>query len=432
LRYSKKTLSNRFINELNLPENQLIRELAARPLYLYIICLLFQSSTPSLHKQAQLYKRLLKTLLLEWDETKGVCRDCIPLNLTWLNIIEILSQVAAIAFETKKYSFEEEQIQAFISNHLQEIKTHDYKIIQQQVNSLAVFKALTTQYGLLIEKAHGIYSFSHRALYEYYVAKNIADNFNSNTLDQILDDLLQRQHLFLLLCEMLPNVDALVLAVKEKVDTLISNDQKIQGFLVWLQQKSSCVADSGQVMATRIFYLLNEFALAHIYVQNSLERAFCYSMNVEGNMMVDHALSRILVCAEAMQRSSFGTDSSSLFLDHAYALTLALATVLSYSLEPHLRRSLQGMSDQLPNPSENEEKFTQWWVARGQEWTRNLRTLIIEQRNIGHDWQFSQHQKNLLHQYHDANLLLINGLKRASCITPVARQKIEATLLLPI
>jgi predicted NACHT family NTPase len=90
------------------------------------------------------------------------------------------------------------------------------------------------------------------------------------------------------------------------------------------------------------------------------------------------------------------------------------------------------MSDQLPNPSENEEKFTQWWVASGHEWTRNLRTLIIEQRNIGHDWQFSQHQKNLLHQYHDANLLLINGLKRASCITPVARQKIEATLLLPI
>jgi hypothetical protein len=57
---------------------------------------------------------------------------------------------------------------------------------------------------------------------------------------------------------------------------------------------------------------------------------------------------------------------------------------------------------------------------------------MIKHRNIGHDWQFSKEQKELLKQYHEANLLLVDCLKSSCNITPATRSHIEETLLLPI
>jgi predicted NACHT family NTPase len=57
---------------------------------------------------------------------------------------------------------------------------------------------------------------------------------------------------------------------------------------------------------------------------------------------------------------------------------------------------------------------------------------MIKQRNIGHDWQFSDQQKELLKQYYNANKLLVDCLNTSSNVTPVVRSHIEETLLLPI
>jgi predicted NACHT family NTPase len=57
---------------------------------------------------------------------------------------------------------------------------------------------------------------------------------------------------------------------------------------------------------------------------------------------------------------------------------------------------------------------------------------MIKHRNIGHDWQFSEQQKELLEQYFNANLLLVDCLNSSCNITPAVRSHIEETLLLPI
>ncbi|MEP0820817.1 NACHT domain-containing NTPase [Trichocoleus sp. FACHB-46] len=428
-----KILFDQFINQLKFPENQPIRELAARPLFLHIICLSFQSFTNFSPNQTSLYKQILKVLLVEWNEIKGNSCSLVPLNLTWLHLLEILSQIAAIAFETESLYFEEEQIQYIVADYLRKLKTHEYEMIQLQLSSMAVFKALTAQYSFFLEQARGVYSFSHTALYEYHVARSIIDRFKSNISDKILDDFFDQKcwHLFLLVCEMLPNVDTLLLAMKQRVDALIANDKKIQQFLAWLLHKSSSVSNSDQLMI-RAFYLVNECTLAQIYIQDALEQVLHRPPNTKNDLMIDHALSRALICAEAVQHSLSAAASSNLFLDHAHALAVALTASLSYDLESKLRRSLQKISDQLPNCDETEENLKQWWIVNGQKWTQRFRTLIVEHRNIGHHWQFTQHQNNLLHRYHDANLLVLRGLKRAFHITPLIRQKIEEALLLPI
>jgi len=57
---------------------------------------------------------------------------------------------------------------------------------------------------------------------------------------------------------------------------------------------------------------------------------------------------------------------------------------------------------------------------------------MIKYRNIGHNWLFSEQQKELLSQYYDANKLLVDCLNSGCNVTPAVREEIEETLLLPI
>jgi predicted NACHT family NTPase len=77
------------------------------------------------------------------------------------------------------------------------------------------------------------------------------------------------------------------------------------------------------------------------------------------------------------------------------------------------------------------ETWEDWCQANSQSWLKELRTAMIEHRNIGHDWQFSDEQKELLQQYYDANKLLIDCLNSDCYVSREVRQQIEDTLLLP-
>jgi predicted NACHT family NTPase len=57
---------------------------------------------------------------------------------------------------------------------------------------------------------------------------------------------------------------------------------------------------------------------------------------------------------------------------------------------------------------------------------------MITRRNIGHDWQFTDKQKELLDQYCTANILLMECLGREAVIDRGVRAAIENTLFLPI
>ena len=81
---------------------------------------------------------------------------------------------------------------------------------------------------------------------------------------------------------------------------------------------------------------------------------------------------------------------------------------------------------------EDWDYWMQWWQDNGQVWVNELRTAMIEHRNIGHDWQFSDAQREKLQHYYDANKLLIDCLNSDCYVSREVRQEIEETLLLPI
>jgi predicted NACHT family NTPase len=68
-------LAEEFMEKLNEPKNQRIRELAVTPLFLHLICLVFQENAEFPPEVVKLYEEGLDILLQKWDEARGIVPD---------------------------------------------------------------------------------------------------------------------------------------------------------------------------------------------------------------------------------------------------------------------------------------------------------------------------------------------------------------------
>jgi predicted NACHT family NTPase len=126
------------------------------------------------------------------------------------------------------------------------------------------------------------------------------------------------------------------------------------------------------------------------------------------------------------------TDALDRAINRVLDCAIDFALALDSDRARELRRSLQQLKAELPNPDKGLQRFKTWWQAQGQTWTELLSAAIVEHNNASYDWQFSNQQKHLLRQYYDANKLLVDCLNSDCEVTPAVRSHIEDTLLLPI
>jgi predicted NACHT family NTPase len=78
-----------------------------------------------------------------------------------------------------------------------------------QRDSEAVLKAIEAQHGLLVERARGIYSFSHLTFQEYFTARYFVESSDSQALENLSSHITGKRwrEVFLLTTEMLPNAE---------------------------------------------------------------------------------------------------------------------------------------------------------------------------------------------------------------------------------
>ncbi|MUG99210.1 hypothetical protein F7734_45735 [Scytonema sp. UIC 10036] len=110
-----------------------------------------------------------------------------------------------------------------------------------------------------------------------------------------------------------------------------------------------------------------------------------------------------------------------------------IKTVIRENLSSQLKEQLKILFQPIYNNSKNiDRSVQQLWEIYYKTWFKQLKNiLLIQHRNIGHDWQFNDAQKKLLQQYYDANMLLVDCLNSDCCISCEVRRQIEDTLLLP-
>ncbi|WP_424096272.1 NACHT domain-containing protein [Moorena producens] len=433
-----------FIEQMKLPENQQIRELATTPVLLNLACLVFQTKADFPVKRSDLYQQGLDLLLIRWDEARGVKRDDIYRNLSLPHKLELLSQLAVITFEQGEYFFEEIRLQQLIADYLRKLPATQSNQAALELDSLAVLKSIEVQHGLLVERARRIYSFSHLTFQEYFTARAIVIG-TGMSLSQLVEHLQEKRwrEVFLLTAQMLPDADQLLLLIKQQINRLVCSemvldsvkltpsamalDDNLTKFLNWIEIKSLEIYTPYKPAAVRAFYMTLALPPSHPLSRNqALALAIDHRLGGElgSELALDLALDHALAVAQAM--------TPELVYDRLSALYLALDLNHLTGIES-IGDYLEKLKNQLPDLDDDDrDSIQEWWQSHGSEWVSQLRALMIEHRNMGNQWDLTKTSQDWLEQYSRANHLLVECLNSNCQLSLTVRKEIEDTLLLPL
>jgi predicted NACHT family NTPase/DNA-binding CsgD family transcriptional regulator len=435
--------SQRFIQKLK--ENKPIQELASSPLLLTLLCLVFGDSGDFPANRSELYQEGLDVLLKKWDAKRNIEREQVYKNLSLQRKEDLLSQIGLTTFEQKDYFFKQKTAEAYIADFIRNLRNADTHPEVLKLDSEAVLKSIEAQHGLLVERAKGIYSFSHLTFHEYFAAREIVANSAYKTLVEHLTDKHWRE-VFLLTAGMMRNADDLMQLIKSEVDGLISTDEQLQHLMRWVVKKSSLATvpyEPAEVRGVYLNLMMNNHILSDYSDFESLPRILAFDLALTATSDSDFykacapgisgigtpGLSFEVAIFFKVKKIRAARQSSNIISSNRFDLNLDFA--LERNPSPELQILLENLKSQLPASQNDREAFERWWITDGQIWNEQLRTVMIEHCNIGHNWQFNEAQKTLLEQYCYANKLLINCLNSDCYVSREVRQEIENTLLLP-
>ena len=275
----------------------------------------------------------------------------------------------------------------------------------------------------MVERARGIYSFSHLTFQEYFTACKIAYISNPKALEIGLQQLVTHvyeprwREVFLLTTTLLDPADELLLAMKRAIDSLVKDQPKIREILAWANDKVKSVYSSQNIYKIRYFYLSLDLDL-HF----EIDRYFDFSQNIDScidiDFYIDYDLALDLNLQEILR-----------FLDLDFDL-IYLALRKTISLAKQVNKNFSLFLQKLLNLFPDEEEIDYWEQNYCQDWVESLTKSMIKYRNIGHDWCLTNNEENLLKEYIIGNELLIDCLNSECYLSRDVREKIENTLFL--
>ena len=403
-------------------DNRPIQELATNPLLLTLLCLVFDEFGDFPTNRSELYREGLDVLLRKWDAKRNIERHQIYKNLSMQRKEDLLAQVACTTFSQGDYFFRQVDLESYITEYIRNLPKAHTDEEALQLDSEAIIKAIESQHGLFVERAKGIYSFSHLTFHEYLAARELVYNGNQDTLTLLASKITdQRWHDILRLAVgMMRSADDLLLLMKEHCDRLLARDQQLQNLLQWVNQKAESAQVCDRIQSVRAFYLTLGRAIAQsapLNLANVLARSLVLDLDLcqNRNLNIDLAFD----LARALETK----DGEDLGLD----LELDLSLALEYAQEaddPQLADALTELIEACPEDADSEIKW--------EDWAKNLRQQTINHRNIGQMWNLTPHQLEHLRQYCNANRLLVECLESDCYVRQPVRQAIEQSLLLPV
>jgi len=437
-----------FINLLE--ENNRIKQLAASPLLLTLLCLAFEESGDFPANRSELYKEGLDALLKKWDAKRGIQRNQVYKKLSVQRKEDLLSKIALTTFERGDYFFKQKAAEQYIINYIRNLPTANTDEEALQLDSEEVLHSIEYHHGLVVARAKGIYSFSHLTFHEYFTAREfvVVRHSSEEALRNLVSHITEKhwREVFLLAVGMSPSADNLLLSLKEKIDLIVADYQTLQWFLMWVTEKSLSVELSCKPAAVRAFYL-------NIDLEIDPDRPLGCAIDQPGTC--------VLACASLLSRAynkpNLTIDTittaqnivdlnSKYYCDFKSAFAIALArdnAIVHILRDPNTdsqkKQELQTIKEdllQIPVLYNNEHESRNWlkdWIGNKRH-TRldSITSQLVLKHKFGDHWQFSDEQKKLLKQYYNANLLLVECLNSDCYVSLEVRQQIEDTLLLPI
>lgn len=213
-----------------------IKELASVPLLLTLLCLAFDETLTFPPNKAELYKDSIDALLRKWDTTRRIKRVQLYRNFSIRRKETMFSQIAIRTFEKNHYFLPQRTLEEYILNFIKNLPEVDMDV--EELDAEAILKSIEHQHGIFIERAKGIFSFSHLTFQEYFTAKYLVENAVKDTLQKLVKQHLTdaRWHeIFLIIAGMLPIGDDFLILMKKQIDRLVTAE--LTGLLMLIRKK---------------------------------------------------------------------------------------------------------------------------------------------------------------------------------------------------
>lgn len=438
-------IAQQLISELQLPRNKSFLERAQAPSILHLLCWIFQYLGHLPRSQFSLYELGITRVLELWEPEKEIHEEkTIYAELNLYERYRLLSYIALQSFEEKEIFFDLKKAKKYVSVYLRTLPSFSTGRKTLSQYAAIILTEIEQQHGLIFERTQGLYTFASISIHEFLVGHYLLQNFNPNNLYHILELPIVKPwyQLFSRLTQQMQHINDFLLHIKHKIDQIVAKDKKIQIFLSWVNQKSILIKVPYQMTAVRAFYFSQ--AIDHLFdprisnpidFSHAVNRAlrsslhdwslacmldrdldYAFNHNVIEELNIEFVVDLILNCLLVT-------------LAHDLKLFMTYAKDRKLKIDPELKEVLQGLRKEIPH--RKSPSYEKWWQDQGQSWTKKLRLIIIEHRNIGYDWQFNKEQRALLRQYYNANKLLVECLASSPRVEARTVKEIEETLLLP-
>ncbi|MEH2321343.1 NACHT C-terminal helical domain 2-containing protein [Nostoc sp.] len=412
-------------------KNPEMEELTATPVLLSLMCLILQDEGEMPSNKAWVYEKGIGLLLSKWNSTKEINKwEVGSKTYRKLSIEEketLLTEIAARKFENPKnfVLFEQKEIADQITKFLR---------LANSSEGVEVLKAIEAQHGLLIERADELWSFSHLTFQEHFTVRWLTQLSSEELAEKIANQ--QWQEVVKQLVKSQQPADRLLGLIKQAIEQSFKDELKLQDFLAWVQQKSNSIQlHRNEVDAVRAFYFVFDDALPlSVGSDNFLYLALRLDHALPIALELDHALNRALkrTINFAFYPEHIHTRERIHSYDYNSTPDLDLALKCANTLDPELASKLEKLKKEIPEISvKSKSYFQEWRQAHGERWIEQLCQVMIDYRNIGHDWKFTNKQKQQHQRYYDLNKFLIDLIKIPGAVSNTMNTKIKNTLLLP-
>jgi len=218
-------------------ENKRLHELSNTPLLLSLLCLNFEGTLDFPPQRHEIYTEAIEVLLKRWDATRSIQRDTVYKDLSLERKRQLLAFIAYQTFEKGELLLKQEHLCTLIVSFFERLN------LSELPDGEAVLKAIEAQHGLLVERAHQIYSFSHLTLHEYFAAlyvKNAPTAAHLQallTMEHVLDS--RWREVMLMVANMLAEGDEWAKRFLATLHRPIQQDPDLMRFLDWARLKGA-------------------------------------------------------------------------------------------------------------------------------------------------------------------------------------------------
>ncbi len=268
----------RFLRAFDEEHNKGIKELANTPLLLSLLCLSFENSQQFPPRRADLYHEALETLFRRWDSSREIQRDQLYRDLSLIRKQQMLAHIAAVYFQQGEYFFAKTDVARRLQSYVSRVVAEG-----TEVDGEAVLKSLIEQHGLLLERAQGIYSFSHLSFQEYFTARYIVEHADEGSLQNLTEYLADDRwrEVILLTVSLLDKADKFYQYSFAALEATVQTDEALIAHLQWCDDWAQQLDIKHNIGAKRVLYS---------FLALDLDRALDLDLDLDRALDLDHDL----------------------------------------------------------------------------------------------------------------------------------------------